>query len=183
MQTQAQAIKGHGRDINDALGNLGPFAEDASVAVDILHRQDAALRRLISNTGVVFGALTERGDQLRGLIENSNTVFATTARRNRQLEEAFVALPTFERESRLTLSRLDRVRGRHQPARHPAAAGRARAEPDAGRPGRARSRPERAVPGPRQALLGVEGGLPGRGADPRATSRPCSRSSTPRRGS
>ena len=29
MQTQAQAIKGHGRDINDALGNLGPFAEDA----------------------------------------------------------------------------------------------------------------------------------------------------------
>ena len=80
MQTQAQAIKGHGRDINDALGNLGPFAEDASVAVDILHRQDAALRRLISNTGVVFGALTERGDQLRGLIENSNTVFATTAR-------------------------------------------------------------------------------------------------------
>src|SRR5215207_299269 len=108
MQTQAEAIKGHGRDINDALGNLGPFAEDASVAVDILHRQDAALRRLISNTGVVFGALTERGDQLRGLIENSNTVFAATARRNRALQEAFVALPTFQRESRQTLNRLDR---------------------------------------------------------------------------
>ena len=42
MQTQAQAIKGHGRDINDALGNLGPFAEDASEAVDILNRQEAA---------------------------------------------------------------------------------------------------------------------------------------------
>src|SRR3954453_3719852 len=39
MQTQAQAIRGHGRDLNDALGNLGPFAEDASVAVDILKRQ------------------------------------------------------------------------------------------------------------------------------------------------
>ena len=34
------------------------------------------MRRLISNTGVVFGALTERDDQLRSLIENSNTVFA-----------------------------------------------------------------------------------------------------------
>ncbi len=108
MQTQAQAVKGHGRDINDALGNLGPFAEDAGVAVDILHRQDAALRRLISNTGVVFGALNERGDQLRGLIENSNTVFATTARRNQALQASFVALPTFERESRRTLARLDR---------------------------------------------------------------------------
>jgi virulence factor Mce-like protein len=107
MQTQAQAIKGHGRDINDALGNLGPFAEDASVAVDILNRQEGALRRLVSNTGVVFGALTERDDQLRGLIENSNRVFAATASRDRELQESFVALPTFERESRVTLDRLN----------------------------------------------------------------------------
>jgi virulence factor Mce-like protein len=107
MQTQAQAIKGHGRDINDALGNLGPFAEDASTAVDILNRQQAAVRRLISNTGVVFGALTERGDQLRGLIENSNQVFRTTAERDRELQAAFVVLPTFQRESRTTLNRLN----------------------------------------------------------------------------
>jgi virulence factor Mce-like protein len=108
MQSQAQAINGHGRDINDALGNLGPFAEDAGVAVDILNRQEGAVRRLISNTGVVFGALTERGDQLRGLIENSNRVFATTAARDRELQASFIALPTFERESRITLDRLDR---------------------------------------------------------------------------
>jgi virulence factor Mce-like protein len=107
MQTQAEAIKGHGRDINDALGNLGPFAEDASTAVDILNRQQAAVRRLISNTGVVFGALTERGDQLRGLIQNSNEVFRTTAARDQELKAAFIALPTFQRESRTTLNRLD----------------------------------------------------------------------------
>ena len=107
MQTQAQAIKGHGRDLNDALGNLGPFAEDAGEAVDILNRQEGAVRRLVSNTGVVFGALTERGDQLRGLIENSNLVFCTTAARDRELQETFVALPTFERESRQTLDRLN----------------------------------------------------------------------------
>ena len=79
-QTQAEAITGHGRDVNDALGNLGPFAEDASELVDILNRQEPAVRRLISDTGVVFEALTERDGQLRDLIENSNTVFADDRR-------------------------------------------------------------------------------------------------------
>ena len=106
MQSQAQAIGGHGRDLNDALGNLGPFAEDAAVLVDILNRQEPAVRRLVSNTGVVFEALTERDGQLRDLIENSDRVFKTTAARDRELQEAFVALPTFERESRQTVERL-----------------------------------------------------------------------------
>jgi len=105
-QTQAQAIGPHGRDLNDALGNLGPFAEDASVLVDILNRQEPAVTRLISNSGVVFEALSERGGQLRDLIENSNRVFETTAQRDRELQETFVALPTFERESRQTVDRL-----------------------------------------------------------------------------
>jgi phospholipid/cholesterol/gamma-HCH transport system substrate-binding protein len=107
MQAQAQAIDGHGRDLNDALGNLAPFAEDASTAVDILNRQEGAVKRLVSNTGVVFGALTERGDQLRELIENSNRVFETTANRDQELKQTFTILPTFSRETRATLDRLD----------------------------------------------------------------------------
>jgi virulence factor Mce-like protein len=106
MQAQAQGIDGYGRDINDALGNLGPFAEDTATLVDILNRQEGAVTRLISNTGVVFGALTERQGQLQSLIRNSNEVFATTASRDEQLKETFVALPTFEDESRLTVRRL-----------------------------------------------------------------------------
>jgi phospholipid/cholesterol/gamma-HCH transport system substrate-binding protein len=74
--------------------------------VDILNRQEGGVSRLISNTGVVFEALTERQGQLRSLIRNSNQVFATTASRDEQLKEAFVALPTFEDESRLTVRRL-----------------------------------------------------------------------------
>ena len=42
MQTQAQAITGRGQDLNDALGNLGPFAEDTATIVDILNRQEEA---------------------------------------------------------------------------------------------------------------------------------------------
>ena len=45
MQEQAKAIGGHGRDVNDALGNLGPFAEDAAELVDILNRQEGAVTR------------------------------------------------------------------------------------------------------------------------------------------
>ncbi len=55
---------------------------------------------------MVFEALTERQGQLRSLIENSNRVFSTTAARDRELQEAFLALPTFERESLETLDRL-----------------------------------------------------------------------------
>jgi virulence factor Mce-like protein len=106
MIEQAKAIGDHGRDVNDALGNLGPFAEDTATLVDILNRQEGAVTGLISNTGVVFEALTDRGDQLRSLIENSNRVFAATAERDEELKQAFLALPTFERESAVTLDRL-----------------------------------------------------------------------------
>jgi phospholipid/cholesterol/gamma-HCH transport system substrate-binding protein len=115
MQEQATAIKGHGADLNAAFGNLGPFAEDASELVAILKRQDSALRRLISNSGVVFGALSERDGQLRSMVSHLDTVFRTTGSRDTQLEEAFTALPTFQRESRATLQRLDRFAANANP--------------------------------------------------------------------
>src|SRR3954463_5817820 len=106
MQSQAQAINGRGRDLNDALGNLAPFAEDTADIVDILNRQEGAVSRLIANTGIVFGALSERDGQLRSLVENTNAVFSTTASRDSELQAAFRALPTFEDESKTTLARL-----------------------------------------------------------------------------
>ena len=60
------------------------------------------------DTGEVFEALSEREGQLRGLVENSDRVFAATGRRAQELREAFIALPTFERESRVTVQRLTR---------------------------------------------------------------------------
>lgn len=108
MQTQAQAIgDGRGQDLNNALGNLGPFAEDTSTIVDILNREEEALSQLVANTGIVFGALNERDGQLRSLIENSNSVFGALASRDSDLQAAFRALPTFEDESRKTFERLD----------------------------------------------------------------------------
>ena len=182
MQTQAQAIDGHGRDLNDALGNLGAVRRGRERRWSTSSTASRArVRRLVSNTGVVFGALTERDGQLRALIENSNTVFATTAARDRELQAAFVALPTFERESRQTLDAADRVRRRHQPAGHPAAPGGARAVRRRCRTSR-RSRPtcKRAVPRPRPAdRRRRKAGFPAAEQIARATCGRCSRQIDP----
>jgi phospholipid/cholesterol/gamma-HCH transport system substrate-binding protein len=106
MVNQGQAIQFRGRDLNDALGNLAPFAEDTSEVLKVLDEDKGDVRRLIRNTGDVFAALTERRGQLRDLITGSNKVFETTAARDRELQDAFRVLPTFLRESRTTLTRL-----------------------------------------------------------------------------
>ncbi len=115
MQEQSKAISPYAVNVNAALGNLGPFAEDASEVVGILDRQQKAVQGLISNTGVVFGALSERGDQLRTMITSLDTVFKTTSGRDQELREAITALPTFQREARTTLARLDRFANNANP--------------------------------------------------------------------
>jgi virulence factor Mce-like protein len=106
LQQQAVAINGRGQDINDALGNLAPFAVDTDTLLRILNAQSTDVRRIVNGTGDVFSALTSRDDQLRSLIVNSNRVFSTTAERNQDLEALFRALPTFESESEKTVRRL-----------------------------------------------------------------------------
>jgi phospholipid/cholesterol/gamma-HCH transport system substrate-binding protein len=106
MQSQAVAIQGRGKDINDGLGNLAPFAVDTNVLLRILESQQTDVRRVVSGTGDVFNALSARDDQLRQLIENSNRLFATTAARDEDLKDFFRVLPTFERESKQTVERL-----------------------------------------------------------------------------
>jgi virulence factor Mce-like protein len=107
MQSQAAALRGRGRQFGEALAELEPFSESANRALRILDTQQHAVRQLVHSGGTVFQALSERQGQLRGLIQNSDTVFSTTAQRNQDLAEAFRILPTFQRETRLTLDRLN----------------------------------------------------------------------------
>nr|MBA2348922.1 MCE family protein [Solirubrobacterales bacterium] len=104
----AGATRGRGRDISDALGNLPQFAADANDVLTVLDLQEGAVRRLVSNTGVVFGALTENEAQLRNLIVGSGKTFETTARREQALADVFQIFPTFLDESKATFTRLDR---------------------------------------------------------------------------
>ncbi|HEY8466387.1 MAG TPA: MlaD family protein [Solirubrobacterales bacterium] len=108
MQGSAAATKGRGEDLSIAIASLAPFADEAERALRLLDSQEVAVSRFVSQAGEVFAALAERQGQLRGLIRNADTVFATTARRNEELADAFTVLPTFLRESRTTLERLER---------------------------------------------------------------------------
>src|SRR4051794_2231658 len=109
----ATAIKGHNgnpdstaQDLNDAFGNLGPFAEDGADVLGVLDKQKTDLGKLIRNTGVVFGAISERDHALQNLITNSDTVFTALNDRDTSLREIFRIFPTFLDESKATLSRL-----------------------------------------------------------------------------
>jgi len=106
FQEQAVGLQGRGRDLSDAIGNTPAFAESTDQLLKILNAQQGAVQRLVSNTGVVFDALSERRGQLRGAIKNWNTVLATLARRNTEIEGTFKALPAFEREGSATMARL-----------------------------------------------------------------------------
>jgi phospholipid/cholesterol/gamma-HCH transport system substrate-binding protein len=106
VQQQAASFEGRGLEINNAIGNLAPFAEDTTVLLKILNEQESDVRGVVRDTGTVFNALTARDDELRQLIENSNRVFDTTARRREDLQALFRVLPTFNQEATLTVNRL-----------------------------------------------------------------------------
>jgi virulence factor Mce-like protein len=106
QQELAKGIRGRGRDFNDALGTLPGFASDGSDVLNVLASQDAALHRLVKNTGVTFAALTENEQQLQTLITSSKRLFDATASRNDALAEAVRIFPTFLDESKATLARL-----------------------------------------------------------------------------
>jgi phospholipid/cholesterol/gamma-HCH transport system substrate-binding protein len=107
MQGQAAALRGRGDDLSVAIASLDPFAEQAERALRILDTQDRAVQQLVRDSGETFEALSERRGQLSGLISNAQQVFATTAARNEDLADTFEAFPTFLRESRTTLTRLE----------------------------------------------------------------------------
>jgi len=124
MESQAASFRGRGADINDAIGNLGPFAVDTDVLLRILKAQQGDVRGVIRDTGTVFDALTARDNQLADLITNSNRVFSTTAARNEDLKALFRVLPTFQQESTRTVNRLTQFARTTNPlvtALHPAA--------------------------------------------------------------
>ena len=108
LDQQGQAVRGNAEEINAAIANLTPFAQETDDVLEVLRRQSGATRRLVRDTGEVFAALTERQGQLRDLIVNSNRVWEVTARRNAELAGTFRILPTFLRESRITTRRVTR---------------------------------------------------------------------------
>ena len=106
--TALASRNGAGEDLNNAFGNLAPFAVDGADLLEVLNSQRGDLKSLINNTGRVFGALSEGDGVLRSLIVNSEETFEALASEEESLKETFRILPTFLDESRRTVDRLDR---------------------------------------------------------------------------
>jgi phospholipid/cholesterol/gamma-HCH transport system substrate-binding protein len=104
----AAAIQGRGGDFNAAVGNLGPFATSGADLVEVLDANAATLQDLVANTSRVFGAITQDEGQLRAFIADSADWLQATARARDNLALSFKIFPTFLRESRTTLSRIER---------------------------------------------------------------------------
>ncbi len=110
QQSASVAIQDRGLAFNDALGNLAPFITDATDTLEILAGQETALRAIVRDVGITFEALSERRGELTEAIRGQNNTFEGLAAEDEALAETFQILPTFQRETRATLERLETFR-------------------------------------------------------------------------
>lgn len=97
----------YSQDLSDSLGNAAPFFEDGVDLLRPLDEQEVALRQVVRDTGRVFDAITREDGDLRGLIVNGEATFSALASRDDALAETFQVFPTFLRETRATVQRLE----------------------------------------------------------------------------
>ena len=105
----ARTVEDRGPDLNAAVGNMPPFADDAGDLVGVLHSQRRAVRRLVSDSGEVFESVGRRQGEISGLVRAVDTLLGATARRNVELAETVRILPTTLRELRPTLAEVESV--------------------------------------------------------------------------
>ncbi len=106
QRDMAAGTAGRGANLNDALGNLPGFVAGAGDVLDVLNAQSAAVRRLVRNAGIVFGAVSQDRAQLHNLIVGADQTFAATASEQRALAQTITILPTFLDETKATLAKL-----------------------------------------------------------------------------
>ncbi len=184
-RSRRAAIGGYGRDLNDALGNLGAVRRGrrrAGATSSTARR--APSRSLISQhrRGVRGADRARRPAALADRELQPRLPGHRVARRAAQGDVHRAA--DLRARVRADARAPGRVRRRHRPADHPAAARGARAEPDAAGPRRAGARPRGAVPRARPADRRLGEGHPGRRAGARgraAADRPARPGAAPAR--
>jgi phospholipid/cholesterol/gamma-HCH transport system substrate-binding protein len=102
----AQAGAGRGEDLNDALGALPVFTENAQSVVDVLSSRRAALRDLVDHAGRTFEQISADEAALATLVDRNAELFGELGERRDALADSIRILPTFLDETKLTLARL-----------------------------------------------------------------------------
>ena len=107
-------VKGNDQNLNNVLGNLPPFAADATDLLQVLDVQHTAVVKLVQNGGTVFDALDRNQSALRNLITTGETTFATTAANNNAIADTFHVFPTFLNETKATMTPPADLRAGHR---------------------------------------------------------------------
>ena len=129
-------------------------------------RSRARCTRLVKNTGVTFGALTENEQQLQNLITSSRARSSRPPPRSSDnLAETIRIFPTFLDESKATVARLQTFSTNTRAAGPRPDPGRAGPQADAARRARAVTRPAQLLPQPRPADQGQPHRPAGRARD------------------
>ncbi len=111
----AVGLAGRGQDLNYALGNLPALTDSGTTLLRTLDSQQRAVRKLVSDSGVVFGALGRRQGELTALVRAGDRVLSTTAARDRDLAETVRILPVTLAELRPTLEQVRLLSGEAAP--------------------------------------------------------------------
>jgi virulence factor Mce-like protein len=106
QQELANAIYGNDQNLSNVLGNLPSFTADATDILRVLDVEHGSVVRLIQNGGTVFSALSSDQSALRNLITSGESTFSETAANQNALADTFRVFPTFENETKLTMTRL-----------------------------------------------------------------------------
>jgi ABC-type transporter Mla subunit MlaD len=96
-----------GEDLAEIVERSNPALKETNRVLEILADQNHTLSQLSKDSDAVLTALARRRENLGNFINQSEVVAAATAERGADLQESFARFPTFLRELRLTMDRLD----------------------------------------------------------------------------
>lgn len=104
MREFALGLGGRGTNLNDALGNLDPTAQQIATVSQILDRQRAAIGTVLHDGSGVLQSLSQRQEDLRSLVSAGDQVLSMTASRNRAVTDVVDALPGFLSDLQRTMN-------------------------------------------------------------------------------
>lgn len=112
LQGLERGVGGRGAELNRLVGDGSEFVHSGSDVLDVLHRDRAAVARLVDQLGRVASAVGERGAAIRTLATRGQAAFAALRDADDSLEALLRELPGSLESVRSTGSVIERVSAR-----------------------------------------------------------------------
>jgi len=112
----AKGTDGQGKNLNAAVGQIGPLADGADGLFDILNRQKAEVQSGTRDFGTTFAAIGRRSGAIQGIAEGGRQLLESTAAITPALRETLRTLPSFGRETRRFMANVEATSRAARPA-------------------------------------------------------------------